>query len=129
MPLRELILSNSKTRRRWTYRRTFPTQTDQIRIGKMPNMFCFCFLINVLLRENNLLKNLDVQLNSQVLLDQKYYKFVKIDIIFIQSAFFLAYTWNPPSIRVLTTEPFHAWSTVPLIAYDESIISINKIKS
>ena len=58
----------------------------------MPNMFCFCFLINVLLRENNLLKNLDVQLNSQVLLDQKYYKFVKIDIIFIQSAFFLAYT-------------------------------------
>ena len=57
----------------------------------MPNMFCFGFLINFLLRENNLLKNLDVQL-LKVLLDQKYYKFVKIDIIFIQSAFFLAYT-------------------------------------
>ena len=87
----------------------------------MPNLFCFCFLINVLLRENNLLKNLDVQLRKSYSI-KNIINLTKLISFFIQSAFFLAYTWNPPFIRVLTTEPFHAWSTVPLIAYDENII-------
>lgn len=30
-----------------------------------------------------------------------------------------AYTWNPLSIRVFTTVPFHAWSTVPFIACND----------
>ena len=64
-------------------------------------------------------------LTLRVLQDQKIVNLSKLILFIIQSSSFLAYTWNPPCERVFTTEPFHAWwSTVPLIAYDDSIVRL-----
>ena len=109
-------------------------------VGKTPNMFFF-FLSNqyfVTREQQNIkqtnngqrlwnrvgvLSTAQWNLTLWVLQDQKIVNLSKLILFIIQSSSFLAYTWNPPSERVFTTEPFHAWwSTVPLIAYDDSIV-------
>ena len=88
----------------------------------MPNMFCFCFLILKPFVKGKQLINLEVQLYKSYSI-KNIVNLSNLISFIIQSAFFLAYTWNPSSIRVFTTEPFHAWSTVPFIAYDKIIIN------
>ena len=66
-------------------------QSDQIRISKMPNMFCFCFLISKCFVTGKQLITSEGQLHKSYSI-KNIVNLSNLISFIIQSAFFLAYT-------------------------------------